>query len=812
MKKWSAKLITSSLVLSTFPYVSVGEVTQVNAEEIVQTSTSEQIEKMQNGSYEEKRNNEYQVTVAGEMAEDNMKKNVMKEAQIQEERVAESSEQVKEEGFEAKIKPRNTHDFSVTIDGITQVVPSNGDVYYVNGNNITFERLNPFDEFSVSYQYNIRFNGSLFLSTQPGNTIAIPTNVSEGIYRILIQGLDDGGVSDSGYVSNLVLRTKSDVNIDGTRNDPTNPVENPVRISVGRDVSDTYGTCSHVWEIRDELGNIVLSGSDRQPAKDEINSLPIGDYTISNTVTEFAPPEFGDYSEMDTTEGAFKISGGQVNTEHIILNSDGKESIYNTTSQTGRLGREYITSNIDIPGYELVVEKYPSNATGIFTITEQTVKYYYKKIKTKITTKYLDEDENTISNSDLQTGEYQDMYETAPKEIPGYELVATPSNAVGIYTTEDQTVIYIYKKKETDLKVQYIDENRKSIATEDTFVGKYQDSYFTKPKKIPGYELISTPKNANGKYTDEDQTVVYIYRKKEVKVTSVYKDENGKTLKHSETSSGEYKEPYTTKSKKIPGYTLTEIPVNANGVRGEKDIVVEYIYKKNPSKVIVLHVDKNGNPLVVTETKNGFYSNSYSTTSVDIPGYRLIKKPKNAGGNFAIGITEVIYVYELIPPKVKDTIEGSGKTTGTGTPGKQVVVTFPDGSIVIVDVDQNGNWIADVPVGLYLKTEDNIIAATFDKTNKTMSSEVFGDITPLIIRGDKLLDSKGSQNGSDINNSVESVRVNRSDIYTMPGIRHLKDKRMLPSTGSEKNGISSLGAVLFSLAGITFVWLRKKSN
>ena len=76
-----------------------------------------------------------------------------------------------------------------------------------------------------------------------------------------------------------------------------------------------------------------------------------------------------------------------------------------------------------------------------------TLKVKAPEVRTgTVTVKYVDEDGKEIAESVTLTGNVGDAYETAAKDIEGYELKATPANAKGAYTEADQTVTYVYQK------------------------------------------------------------------------------------------------------------------------------------------------------------------------------------------------------------------------------------------------------------------------------------------------------------------------------------------------------------------------------
>lgn len=64
--------------------------------------------------------------------------------------------------------------------------------------------------------------------------------------------------------------------------------------------------------------------------------------------------------------------------------------------------------------------------------------------KGEVTVKYVDSENNEIAESNTLTGELGVAYETIAKEIPGYTLAESPTNASGIFEETGQTVQYVY--------------------------------------------------------------------------------------------------------------------------------------------------------------------------------------------------------------------------------------------------------------------------------------------------------------------------------------------------------------------------------
>ncbi|HBI2014932.1 TPA: MucBP domain-containing protein, partial [Enterococcus faecalis] len=68
-------------------------------------------------------------------------------------------------------------------------------------------------------------------------------------------------------------------------------------------------------------------------------------------------------------------------------------------------------------------------------------------------------------------------------------------------------------------------------------------------KSINGWTVKTTPDNATGTFSEEAQTVTYVYERTDAKpVTVNYVDEEGNILAESDTINGKVGLPYETKA------------------------------------------------------------------------------------------------------------------------------------------------------------------------------------------------------------------------------------------------------------------------
>ncbi|EKM9526498.1 MucBP domain-containing protein [Listeria monocytogenes] len=198
------------------------------------------------------------------------------------------------------------------------------------------------------------------------------------------------------------------------------------------------------------------------------------------------------------------------------IDTDGK-TIAPTETLSGNIGENYTTTAKTIQGYTLTTT--PANAKGTFSTEAQIINYIYEKnpdLAQPITVDYRSSTGQKISKSEVLTGNIGESYSTQPKTIAGYTLTTTPPNAKGTFTTNAQTVTYVYTPiaiSALPVTVNYLDENGKEIADSVVLNGRVGESYNTLAKEIDGYTLIKTPTNAKGVFSAEAQSIDYIYCK-----------------------------------------------------------------------------------------------------------------------------------------------------------------------------------------------------------------------------------------------------------------------------------------------------------
>ena len=129
---------------------------------------------------------------------------------------------------------------------------------------------------------------------------------------------------------------------------------------------------------------------------------------------------------------------------------------------------------------------------------------------------YQDINGNELESDVNKFGYINQTYTTEQKEIPGYTFKEVQGNASGTFTSDSQTVTYVYTKNPVaggNVTATYVDENGNKIADPVVKSGNVGDEYSTEQKEINGYTFKEVQGNATGTFTADSQIVTYVYNK-----------------------------------------------------------------------------------------------------------------------------------------------------------------------------------------------------------------------------------------------------------------------------------------------------------
>ena len=448
-------------------------------------------------------------------------------------------------------------------------------------------------------------------------------------------------------------------------------------------------------EITDYIGEAVVTIVDYLPyhidEEAEGTELDGGIYDEdANTITWTI-----NIDHINTTrDGAYKVDEQRDITivfsdldasQKVMVNRvKGTIDLYET-EQTNKVEDTYETE-IEIPGK--VIVKYVDKETGEeIPFREQDINSPEAE-----TPEGGESDEETYGYT--IKGLVGDAYTTKQKEIYGYTYVENSGNTEGTMTEKDIVVTYYYEKteagkvtaiyidEETGEEITYIEENEETGETEEKtykeeIEGYIGDKYETEQKEIPNYDFVRVEGEPEGELTEEEKTVVYIYRKILAKVIVRYlekdntpeDDTDNKVLAEEEVINGHSGDEYKTERKEIEYYKKADPePENAEGTMTREDIIVTYYYEKIPSgTVTAIYVDEaTGKEITYIEenketgkteektykeTYKGYCGEEYKTEAKEIPYYEYIKEkaPENAQGIYTEEDVTVTYYYRQLP-------------------------------------------------------------------------------------------------------------------------------------------------------------------
>ncbi|ECC1448002.1 LPXTG cell wall anchor domain-containing protein [Listeria monocytogenes] len=401
------------------------------------------------------------------------------------------------------------------------IEPGDGGVYDQATNTITWENLST-DNPAVTYTFTSE-NGAIvgtvttpFEAPQPikGEDVTVHYLDDKGeklaADEVLSGNLDDPYTSSAKDIPDYTLTTTPD-NATGTFTTTSQSVTyvytknivaaEPVTVNY---VDDTGKTLAPSETLNGNVGDTYNA-----------TAKQIDGYTLSTTPNN-ATGTFNTSSQTVTYVYTKNIVAAEPVTVNYV--DDTGKTLAPSETLNGNVGDTYNATAKQIDGYTLSAE--PTNATGQFTSSAQTVNYIYTKNPTPekgvVEIHYVDENNKQLSSATKISGTVGDNYTTEPKNIDGYTLTTTPDNATGTFNTSSQTVTYVYTKNivaAEPVTVNYVDANGKTLAPSETLNGTIGDTYNATAKQIDGYTLSAEPTNATGQFTNSAQTVNYIYTK-----------------------------------------------------------------------------------------------------------------------------------------------------------------------------------------------------------------------------------------------------------------------------------------------------------
>ncbi|USI65792.1 MucBP domain-containing protein [Lactococcus petauri] len=412
-------------------------------------------------------------------------------------------------------------------------------------------------------------------------------------------------------------------------------------------VHDSELTVGDTWKPEDNFDSATDYDGNVVPFSEitvdgSVDTSKVGTYKV--TYSRILPAFFsaenqGEYSAVATitVKDAQPVKGGDVTAKYI--DTDGNK-ISDDVVKSGNIGEDYTTEQKDIPGYTFKEVK--GNASGKFTDQAQTVTYVYEQTKDQSTV--------VVHDSELTVGDTwkpEDNFDSATdydgNVVPFSEITVDGSvdtSKVGTYkvtysrilpaffSAENQgeysavatiTVKDAQPVKGGDVTAKYIDTDGNKISDDIVKTGSVGETYTTEQIAIDGYTFKEVQGKLTGQFTNQAQTVTYVYTKNEIpNVTGTvlvkYVDTDGNNISEDVVKSGTVGEGYSTEKKAIEGYTFKEVQGNTTGQFTNQVQTVTYVYAKNKANTVNPEPkpenkpdskDKNDNRGITSSTQHG---------------------------------------------------------------------------------------------------------------------------------------------------------------------------------------------------------------
>lgn len=161
---------------------------------------------------------------------------------------------------------------------------------------------------------------------------------------------------------------------------------------------------------------------------------------------------------------------------------------------------------------------------------------------------YLDFNEEMVPENQIEITDegitVSDITEEQYKQIESFEYNARLNNSIGSYAQPSGFRLYsisagsylhhfnIYDDSApAPITVRYIDEQGKVLVPEKKLTGFIGESYEVVAETIPYYQVASVEGSVSGEFTENEQTITFVYEKIKGSVLSHYVDINGEPSK-----------------------------------------------------------------------------------------------------------------------------------------------------------------------------------------------------------------------------------------------------------------------------------------
>lgn len=219
----------------------------------------------------------------------------------------------------------------------------------------------------------------------------------------------------------------------------------------------------------------------------------------------------------------------------------------------------------------------------------------------QITVGYQDDQGNALLDDIILTGKVGETYTTEQKNIQNYTFKEVKGNTSGSYSSEIQSVTYIYTKnpvKGGSVIVKFVDSQDNSISDDIVLSGNIGESYSTVQKEFEGYRFKQVIGNQSGNFTKDETIIKYQYiRQGEVEFKVNSTDTFTIGVRHWGTDINGKNDQFL--AKRFVLYNHPEIEIKDSTVIGDIGSNISFPYSQD-EPIGMISVDENGNEVLVS--------------------------------------------------------------------------------------------------------------------------------------------------------------------------------------------------------------------
>ncbi|MBC2102567.1 LapB repeat-containing protein [Listeria marthii] len=303
---------------------------------------------------------------------------------------------------------------------------------------ISYEPINPKDEATFLRDIHASASENGQITSDYSEVVDFNT---PGNYTVTLQAKNDFNIK--------AIPVTVVVHISDIQKPQVTVVSNDINFEVGTELTSEAFLAKSGAVVTDPYDEAIKMEVDLT----EVDTTKLGTYEATITAKsksgESADPVKVTVEIVDTEKPVIHIVNPEITvakdselTAEQIIEQAGITATDNYDEEVG-IQLDFSAVKTSKPGsYKVAI--YTEDASGNRSETVTITVKIPEPQKGEVTVKYIDSENNEIAESSTLTGELGTAYETIAKEIPGYVLVESPTNASGIFEESGQTVQYVY--------------------------------------------------------------------------------------------------------------------------------------------------------------------------------------------------------------------------------------------------------------------------------------------------------------------------------------------------------------------------------